>query len=133
MRLFDGRQSRPYRSLTMAQFTNIHRGARISPTKVRPVIKLIQGKSVDEAFAQLQLNKRRASRLIEQCLLAAQANADQAEADLRKLVVTDARVDSGPTLKRFQPKDRGRAHKILKRTSHITVGVDVVEPTEGQG
>ena len=40
------------------------------------------------------------------------------------VIVTEARVDSGPTMKRFQPKDRGRAHQILKRTSHITVGVD---------
>ena len=52
------------------------------------------------------------------------ANADQAEANLRGLVVTDARVDAGPTIKRFQPKDRGRAHPILKRTSHLTVAVD---------
>ena len=62
--------------------------------------------------------------LVKQALRAAQANADQAEVDPRKLRVTDARVDPGPTRKRFQPKDRGRAHQILKRTSHITVGVD---------
>ncbi|MEX2216632.1 MAG: 50S ribosomal protein L22 [Phycisphaeraceae bacterium] len=108
----------------MARFTNIHRGARISPTKVRPVIKMIYGKPVAEAMAILDLSKRRAAVFIRQALLAAQAGADQAEVDLRTLVVTDARVDSGPTMKRFQPKDRGRAHAIKKRTSHITVGVD---------
>ena len=108
----------------MAKFTNVHYGARISPTKVRPVIKLIQGKPVDEAMAILDLCKRRAAVYIKQALLAAQANADQAEVDVRSLRVTDARVDSGPTMKRFQPKDRGRAHAIKKRTSHITVGVD---------
>mgnify|MGYP002625638227 FL=1 len=88
------------------------------------MIKLIQGKSVAEAMAILDLSKRRAAVLIRQALLAAQASADQAEVDVRTLVVTDARVDSGPTMKRFQPKDRGRAHAIKKRTSHITVGVD---------
>jgi large subunit ribosomal protein L22 len=105
-------------------YSNIHRGARISPSKVRPVINLIRGKRVDEADTILQMSKRRAAVFIRAALSAARANADQAEVDLRRLVVTDARVDSGPTMKRFQPKDRGRAHQILKRTSHITVTVD---------
>jgi len=105
-------------------YSNIHRGARISPSKVRPVIDLIRGKRVDEADTILQMSKRRAAVFIRAALSAARANADQAEVDLRRLVVTDARVDSGPTMKRFQPKDRGRAHQILKRTSHITVTVD---------
>jgi len=98
----------------------------MSPTKVRPVIQMILGKRIDEAFAILQVSKRRGAVFVRQALLAAQANADQAEVDPRKLKVTDARVDSGPTMKRFQPKDRGRAHQILKRTCHITVGVDPI-------
>jgi large subunit ribosomal protein L22 len=106
-------------------YTNVHRGARISPLKVRPVIDLIRGKRIDEADTILSLSKNRAAVFIRQALLAARANADAAEADIRRLVVVDARVDSGPTMKRFQPKDRGRAHPILKRTSHITVAVDV--------
>lgn len=105
-------------------YTNTHRGARISPTKVRPLVDLIRGKRFDEAMTQLQLSKRRAAVFIKAALQAAYANADQAEANVRRLVVTDARVDSGPTMKRWQPKDRGRAHAILKRTSHITVTVD---------
>ena len=105
-------------------YTNIHRGARISPTKARPVADLIRGKSVDEALTLLEVSKKRAAVFIKSALLAAQNNADQDEADTRRLVVTDARVDSGPTMKRWQPKDRGRAHPILKRTSHITVSVD---------
>jgi large subunit ribosomal protein L22 len=108
----------------MAAFTNIHRGARISPTKVRPVLELIRNKDVAEALTILNFSPRRAAVMIRQALLAAQANADQAEVDTRKLYVSDARVDSGPTIKRWQPKDRGRAHPIMKRTSHITVGVD---------
>ncbi len=105
-------------------YTNVHRGARISPTKVRPVIDQIRGKRIDEAITLMQLSKKRAAVYINQALGAARANADQAEADIRRLYVVDARVDSGPTVKRFQPKDRGRAHPILKRTSHITVALD---------
>ncbi len=109
-------------------FTNVHRMARISPTKVRPVVNLIRGKSVDEALAVLTLSKQRAAVFLKTALLAARANADQSEqVNLRRLVVSDARVDSGPTIKRFRPKDRGRAHPILKRTSHITVAVDEPE------
>jgi large subunit ribosomal protein L22 len=105
-------------------YTNIHYGARISPTKVRPVINLIRGKRLDAADAILRLSKNRAAIYIRQAILAAKANAEQNEVDVRTLVVVDARVDSGPTMKRFQPKDRGRAHRILKRSSHITVAVD---------
>lgn len=102
----------------------IHYGARISPSKARLVIDLIRGKRIDEAVTALSLSKKRAAKLILEVLKSAKANADQAEADVRKLVVTDARIDGGPMMKRFQPKDRGRAHRILKRTSHITVAVD---------
>lgn len=105
-------------------YTNTHRGARISPTKVRPVINEIRGKSVDEALMVLEMSKRRASVFIKNGLEAAVANADQAEADMRSLVVSLATCDDGPRIKRFQPKDRGRAHSIIKRTCHITIGVD---------
>jgi len=106
-------------------YTNVHRGARISPSKVRIVADLIRGKSVAEADTILRLSKRRGAALILTALESAVANADQAEIDIRRLVVTRATVDSGPTLKRWQPKDRGRAHPIKKRTSHITISVDV--------
>ena len=52
---------------------------------------------------------------------------DEGDADRRYLYVTESRVDEGPTMKRFQPKDRGRAHKILKRTSHLIIAVDEKE------
>lgn len=105
-------------------YTNVHRMARISPKKAQLVMSMIRGKSLAEALDILEANKRRAAVLIRQSLLAAQANADQAEADVRRLKVVQARVDAGPTIKRFRPKDRGRAHPILKRTSHLTVGVE---------
>ena len=103
----------------------IHYGARISPTKARPVVDMIRGKRIDEALTILEFSKKRAAKFILQALKSAKANADQKEADVRRLVVTQAKVDGGPMMKRFQPKDRGRAHRILKRTSHITVAVDV--------
>ncbi|MAE66153.1 MAG: 50S ribosomal protein L22 [Phycisphaeraceae bacterium] len=104
-------------------FKSIHRGARISPTKARLVADMIRGLPADEALAVLQVSKRRAAVLIRKILDSAMANADQKDVDPRQLVVIDARVDSGPTMKRWQPKDRGRAHPIAKRTSHITVEV----------
>ncbi len=105
-------------------YINVHKGARISPTKVRPVAALIRGKRIDEAVNILDMSKRRGAVLLKQALLAAQANADRAEVDLRTLVVAEARIDQGPTMKRIRPKDRGRAHPILKRTSHILVALD---------
>jgi large subunit ribosomal protein L22 len=105
-------------------YTNVHRGARISPTKVRALVAMIRGKRIDQAETALRFSKRRGAVLVLAALKAAINNAEQAEANTRRLVVSDARVDSGPTMKRFQPKDRGRAHQILKRTSHITVAVD---------
>lgn len=107
-------------------YENVHRNARISPTKVRPVADQIRGKTLDEAMMILQTSKKRAAVFLRQALLAAQANADQAEVDVRTLFVCDARVDSGPTMKRWQPKDRGRAFPIHKRTSHIVVAVDAI-------
>ena len=105
-------------------YTNVHRGARISPTKVRPVADLIRGKTYEQAITLLEFSKKRAAVYLRSALVSAYHNADQAEADVRRLVVTDARADQGPTMKRWQPKDRGRAHPIQKKTSHITVTVD---------
>ena len=106
-------------------YKNTHRAARIAPRKARLIADMIRGKPIEEAQSALSLSKRRGAEFVHQALKAAIANADQAEEDVRRLVVTDARVDDGPTMKRFQPKDRGRAHPILKRTCHITIGVDV--------
>ena len=106
-------------------YTNTHRTARISPKKARLVVDLIRGLPVDRALTTLDMSKQRAAVLIKSGLDAAIANADQAEVDVRNLYVSEAYVNEGPTIKRFQPKDRGRAHPIMKRTSHITIGVDV--------
>ncbi len=107
----------------MATWTSIHRYARISPRKARLVTGLIAGHHVDEALELLKYTRKRACVLVDKVLRAAMADADEQEADVRKLFVREARVDEGPTIKRFQPKDRGRAHPIKKRTSHIVVTV----------
>jgi large subunit ribosomal protein L22 len=109
-------------------YTNVHRGARISPTKARPVAQMISGKTVFDAMNVLTLSKKRAAVMLKNCLQAARSNAQESQGisdrEALALIVSEVKVDSGPTMKRFQPKDRGRAHPILKRTSHITVTVD---------
>lgn len=101
--------------------------AKCSARKARLIADMIRDKSVDEALTALQFNKKRAAVMVGKALNAAIANADydeNANVDVRRLYVSEARVDEGPTAKRFQPKDRGRAHPILKRTCHIVVSVD---------
>jgi large subunit ribosomal protein L22 len=105
-------------------YTATYRFARISPRKARLVIDLIRDRSYEDALTQLQFSKKRAAMMVRKALESAYANADQAEADTRALYVSEAFVNEGPTMKRFQPKDRGRAHPIMKRTCHIHVGVD---------
>jgi large subunit ribosomal protein L22 len=99
---------------------------RVSPRKARQVADLIRGKSVKEAQAILLLTPRGASPLVAKVLGSAVANAENNN-DLvsEDLVVAKAYVDEGPTLKRFKPRAMGRATKIRKRTSHITVAVDL--------
>jgi large subunit ribosomal protein L22 len=100
----------------------VARYVRIAPRKARLVIDLIRGKSVDEALGILKFTPRAASPIIEKVLLSAVANAEQNHKMNRSnLVVAKAYVDEGPTLKRFIPRAQGRASRINKRTSHITV------------
>ncbi len=100
-----------------------HRFARISPSKARLVIDQVRGLRCDEALEALRFNGRRAAGMIQRVIKSAMASADEAEADMRNLYISEARIDPGPTYPRWQPKDRGRAHPILKRTSHIFIGV----------
>jgi large subunit ribosomal protein L22 len=104
-------------------WTAKHRFARVSPYKARLVIGLIRGLRCSDAVEQLRFNSRRSARMIQNVLRSALVNADEDEADVRRLFVEDARVDGGPIYKRWQPKDRGRAHPIKKRTSHIVITV----------
>jgi large subunit ribosomal protein L22 len=111
-------------------FTSKWRFARISARKARLVTDLIQNKPVDVALDLLRFNKKRAAVMVSKVLKSAIANADAQEADTESLIVVKAFCDDGPVIKRFQPKDRGKAYDIKKRTCHITVEVDegVVKP-----
>jgi len=101
-----------------------HRYARISARKARLIVDMIRGEDVQDALNILKFSPHRAAGMISKVLSSAIASANEAEADTEELVVLEARVDEGPTIKRIRPKDRGRAHQIFKRTSHITVVVD---------
>jgi large subunit ribosomal protein L22 len=109
---------------TGKRFRAVHRFARISPRKARLVIDLIRGRHVNEAQDILRFTNKKASPLIDKVLRSAMANANEQEADVRSLFVAEARVDQGPYMRRWRPKDRGRAHQILKRMSHIIVEVE---------
>ncbi len=91
------------------------------------VVDMIRGLPCDQAVEVLRFTHKRAAAMIDRVLKSAMASANEQEATMNKLVVAEARVDAGPIIKRFRPKDRGRAHAIQKRTSHIIVAVDEKE------
>ena len=101
-----------------------HRYARISSRKARLVADMIRGRDVQDALNMLKFTPNRAAVMVSKVLTSAVANANENEADMDRLFVEQAFVDEGPTIKRWRPKDRGRAHPIMKRTSHITVVVE---------
>ncbi|MFI0417650.1 50S ribosomal protein L22 [Spongiactinospora gelatinilytica] len=108
------------------------RFVRVTPQKARRVVDLIRGLPASEAQAVLQFAPQAASEPVYKVLSSAVANAEHnLKLDRETLVVSRAYVDEGPTLKRFRPRAQGRAYRINKRTSHITV---IVEPRpDGQG
>jgi large subunit ribosomal protein L22 len=108
----------------IARFVSQVRYSRGSPRKAKLVADLIKGKSCIDAENLLRFSTKRAAVNIRKALEAARADAQIADADVELLVVAESRVDGGPVIKRFQPKDRGRAHRILKPMSHITIGVE---------
>jgi len=101
-----------------------HRYARISPQKARLVVDQIRGQSVEQALTILTFSNKKAAGLVQKVLESAIANAEHNEgADIDELTVSKAFVDEGPTMKRIQARAKGRANRILKRSSHISVTV----------
>ena len=97
---------------------------RMSPMKVGVVLDLIRGKNVNEAFAILQYTPKEAAVVINKVLKSAVANAENNhDLNVENLYVAETFVGAGPTLKRFRLMDHGKAFRINKRTSHITVVV----------
>jgi len=105
------------------------RHVRVTPMKARRVVDMIRGKQAADAIALLQFAPQTASEPVLKTLNSAIANArftadkNSAPFDENALVVTTAFVEEGPTMKRFRPRAQGRASRILKRTSHITIVV----------
>lgn len=96
--------------------------ARISPRKVKIVLDLIRNKPVGVAMGIIKNTPKAASEYLEKLLKSAIANAENNHnMDVNKLYVSECFASQGPTLKRVQPRAQGRAFRILKRTSHITV------------
>lgn len=97
---------------------------RISSSKVRIVLNLIRGKNIKEAMAILRYTPKSASPILEKLLKSAVANAENNNGlDVDSLYVHEAYANQGPSLKRIQPRARGRAFRIIKRSSHITIVV----------
>jgi len=97
---------------------------RLSPQKARAVADLVRGKKVDEALNILKFNTRKSSRLIRKVLESAIANAENNHgADVDELKLQAIFIDEGPVLKRITPRAKGRADRIVKPTSHITIRV----------
>jgi large subunit ribosomal protein L22 len=102
----------------------IIRFVRQSPRKVRVVADQIRGKKVEEAMAMLRLQPRKAAKTLAKLLTSAVANAENNnQADVDGLVVKKVFVDVAPTLKRWMPRAMGRANRVNKRSSHVTIVV----------
>jgi large subunit ribosomal protein L22 len=109
----------------MAVATAKVRHLRMTPRKVRFVADLVRGLSAQDALDQLKFNARLAARPIYKLVHSAVSNADQKGGiDVDTLFISKIFVDEGPTLKRFMPRARGRADRLLKRTSHVTLELD---------
>ena len=105
---------------------------RMTPTKCRRVIDLVRGMDVQPALDQLRFQPQAASEPVAKVIASAAANAEHnKQLDPSSLYISQAYVDEGPTLKRFRPRAQGRAYRIRKRTSHITVVVSV-RPSDGK-
>ena len=94
---------------------------RIAPRKVKIVLNLIRNKPCDEAMAILKYTPKAACEPLYKLLKSAMANAEMKNMDMAKLYVAECYVGQGPTLKRIRPRAQGRAFRINKKTSHITL------------
>lgn len=103
---------------------------RVTPTKARRVVDLIRHLPAQQALSVLKFAPQAASEPVAKVLASAMANAEHNFAlDPDTLFVSSAHVDEGPMLKRFRPRAQGRAYRIRKRTSHITIEVESIEPS----
>ena len=107
---------------------------RVSPMKARRVVALIRDLPAQEALSVLKFAPQAASEPVGKVLASAIANAEHNfQLDPQTLVVSRAYVDEGPTMKRFRPRAQGRAYRIRKRTSHITIEVESIDRSSRKG
>jgi large subunit ribosomal protein L22 len=110
------------------------RNCPTSPRKMRLVTDMVQGIEVNKALDMLRFSKKEASRKVEKLLLSAianwQAKNEGEKIEESNLVIKEAKVDQSKSLKRIQPAPQGRAHKILKRSNHVTIVIDSLNVTE---
>ena len=122
-----GKQKRE-RSLADNEAKAVARNIRVSPQKLNLVAALIRGKAVATALADLQFSRKRIAKDVRKCLESAIANAENNhDLDVDDLVVAEAHVGKGLVMKRFTPRARGRAGRIHKPFSHLTIVVRQVE------
>ena len=113
----------------VAQAKNI----RMTAMKVRRVIDMVRGQEVESALETLRFAPYAAAEPVFKCVASAAANARNNKGLRGDLVITEAYVDEGPTLKRFRPRAQGRAYRIRKRTAHITVVVQETSAASSKG
>lgn len=117
----------------MAEAKAVLRYVRMAPRKLRMVIDLIRGRDVPEAFTVLKYLPRAAAPVVAKVLNSAVANAGQQDlGDPESLKISNAYVDGGPVLKRFQARAMGRGSPIHKRTSHVTIMVSPAKEQSGE-
>ena len=118
------------------QYFAVLRNCPTSPRKMRLVTDMIKGVEVNKALDMLKFSSKEASRKVEKLLLSAianwQAKNEGARIEESNLVVTVAKVDVSRTLKRIQPAPQGRAHRIKKRSNHVTIAIDSMGASEEQ-
>ncbi len=118
------------RTLDENEAKAVARNIRVSPQKLNLVAQMIRGKKVASALADLQFSRKRIAADVKKCLESAIANAENNhDLDVDDLVVTQAHVGKGLVMKRFSPRARGRAGRIAKPFSHLTIVVRQVEAT----
>ena len=118
------------------QYYAVLRNCPTSPRKMRLVADMIKGVEVNKALDMLKFSSKEASRKVEKLLLSAianwQAKNEGARIEESNLVVKVAKVDVSRSLKRIQPAPQGRAHRILKRSNHVTIAIDSMDASAEQ-
>jgi large subunit ribosomal protein L22 len=110
----------------------VARYVRVAPRKARRVVDLVRGLPVDEALTTLEFAPFSAAEVVYKVIASAQANAENnLGLDPESLLVSEIKVDEGPTMRRYRPRSHGSAYRINKRTSHITVVVESVQAKAG--